>query len=438
MRNNIVHRGADELTYEIRGIVDIAEKVKSLEQEIFWENIGDPIAKGYEVPQWIKSIIKKSISENKTFGYSPTKGLLETREFLAKKCNLRRGAKITADDIIFFNGLGDAISKVYTYLAREARVIGPSPAYSTHSSAEASHASSHHITYNLLPEKGWLPDIEDLRNKVRYNPAISGITIINPDNPTGATYPQKTLKEIVKIAKDYNLFIISDEVYGNISYGKEKMTSLSEVIGNVPGVAMKGISKEFPWPGARCGWIEVYNKNKDEVFARYVKSIVDAKMMEVCSTTLPQSVIPAIMSDPRYKAHIKERNNFYKKRAEFAYNILKKIPEIIATKPSGAFYMPVVFKSGALNGKKKLKISNSKIKKFIEGKTKNGSVPPDKRFVYYLLGATGICVVPLSGFNCDLPGFRATLLEVDDQKFKWTYQTLAEKITEYLSADRQA
>lgn len=434
MRNNIVHRGADELTYEIRGIVEIAEKVKNLGQEIFWENIGDPVAKGYKTPKWIKDIIKKSIGDDKIFGYSPTKGLLETREFLAKRCNSKKGAKITADDIIFFNGLGDAISKVYTYLAREARVIGPSPAYSTHSSTEAAHAGSHHITYNLLPEKDWLPDMDDLYNKVRYNPAIAGITIINPDNPTGATYSKKTLEEIVKIAKDFDLFIISDEVYGNISYGKEKMTYLSEVIGSVPGIAMEGVSKEFPWPGARCGWIEIYNKNKDEVFARYVKSILDAKMMEVCSTTLPQSVIPAIMSDLRYKAHIREKNNFYKKRAETAYNILKKIPEIIATKPSGAFYMPVVFKSGALNNNQKLEIKNNKIKKFIEQKIKDSLVPSDKRFVYYLLGATGICVVPLSGFNCNLPGFRATLLETDDKKFEYTYKTLAEKIMEYLKS----
>ena len=73
--------------------------------------------------------------------------------------------------------------------------------------------------------------------------------------------------------------------------------------------------KEFPWPGSRCGWIEVYNKDKDEIFAQYVKSIMNAKMLEVCSTTLPQSVIPAIMSDPRYESHLEERRGFYKKKS---------------------------------------------------------------------------------------------------------------------------
>jgi len=434
MRNNIVHQGAGELAYEIRGIVDVAEKIKSLGQEITWENIGDPVAKGYQIPEWIKDIVKKAIDNNKTFAYNPTKGLLSTREFLAEKRNSKNGAKITADDICFFNGLGDAISKIYTYLRKETRVIGPSPAYSTHSSAEAAHAGYPHITYNLLPEKNWRPDMEDLENKIKYNPAISGILIINPDNPTGMVYPRKVLEQIAALARKYDLFLISDEVYCNIAHNTKKMTTLAEIIGDVPGIAMKGISKEFPWPGSRCGWIEIYNKEKDEVFKKYVKSIMDAKMLEVCSTTLPQAVIPLIMSDRRYESHLKERRGFYKKRAEKAYEILSQVPGIISPKTAGAFYVSVVFKDGVLNlptgqagEKQKLKIKNANVRKFIEEKTANG-MAPDKRFVYYLMGATGICVVPLTGFNCNLLGFRATLLETDEAKFEWIYKTIAEKI----------
>src|SRR3989338_8384284 len=127
MRNNIVHQGAGELTYEIRGIVEIAEKIKSLGQEITWENIGDPVAKGYQISEWIKDIVKKAIDNNKTFAYNPTKGLLQTREFLAEKRNSKNGAKISADDICFFNGLGEANSKIYTYFREETPIILPSP-----------------------------------------------------------------------------------------------------------------------------------------------------------------------------------------------------------------------------------------------------------------------------------------------------------------------
>ena len=140
MRNDIVYSGADELTYEIREIVTVAKKIESLGMEIVWENIGDPVQKGHKVPVWIKEIVQDIVmSDDLAFGYSPTKGFIETREYIAKERNKKNGAggvKITAEDILFFNGLGDAISHVYSNLNEHVRVIGPNPAYSTHSSAE--------------------------------------------------------------------------------------------------------------------------------------------------------------------------------------------------------------------------------------------------------------------------------------------------------------
>ena len=140
MRNNIVHIGAGELTYEIRAIVEIAEKLQGLGLKVNMENIGDPVAKGEKIPLWMKRIVADLAMQDCSYSYCPTKGLLETRQFLAERTNSRGGAQIGPGDIVFFNGLGDAIQKVYGLLRREARVIGPSPTYSTHSSGEAAHA----------------------------------------------------------------------------------------------------------------------------------------------------------------------------------------------------------------------------------------------------------------------------------------------------------
>ena len=143
MRRNIVHPGASELTYEIRGIAEIAHEISRIAgRPICWENIGDPVQKGERLPTWIKEIVAEVIQDDRAFAYSPTRGVPETREFLADRVNSRRKVQITANDILFFNGLGDAINKVYSMLAPQARVIGPSPSYSTHSSAEAAHAAS--------------------------------------------------------------------------------------------------------------------------------------------------------------------------------------------------------------------------------------------------------------------------------------------------------
>ncbi len=432
MRNDILSQGAGELKYEIREIVNVAREFEKLGVAITWENIGDPVAKGEKIPEWIKGIVRGAASDDITYAYSPTKGLEATREFIAARTNGRGGVMITKDDVIFFNGLGDAISKVYGLLRKEARAIGPSPAYSTHSSAEASHAGSYPLTYRLNPEKQWMPDIEDLRNKVKYNPMISCITVINPNNPTGAVYPREIMEDIVAIAKEYRLFIICDEIYANIVHNGTKSVLLGDVIGDVCGISMKGISKELPWPGARCGWIEVYNSKNDGNFAAYIKSIVDDKMLEVCSTTLPQYVIPKILSDPRYEEYHANRNSAFAERAETAYNMLKGLDGVIVNKAEGAFYMTLAFKDGVLNDKQKLDVNNEKIKKYVESIAEN--IELDKKFAYYLMAKTGICVVPLTGFECKTHGFRATLLENDGKRFRWIYETIRDCIKEYLAS----
>lgn len=432
MRNNIVHVGAHELRYEIREIVTVGNRLQDMGLNVCWENIGDPIHKGEKIPSWIKEVIKEAVDTDSSFAYCPTKGLEETREFLANICNRREKAQITKEDIVFFNGIGDAISHVYNYLRREARVIGPSPAYSTHSSAEAAHAGVDPLMYKLDPMNNWYPDLNDLRRKINDNHSISGILIINPNNPTGTVYPLEIMDGIVRVAEEYDLFIVCDEVYLEITYNGKISTPLSDVINDVCGISMRGVSKELPWPGARCGWIEVYNKDKDPIFKKYVETIIHAKMLEVCSTTLPQKVIPAVLSDPRYKEYHIKRNRQYEVRSKFAHDALGKIDGVIVNQTDGAFYMTVVYKKGVLNDKQKLEISDNKIKDYIEEIT-NG-VALDKRFVYYLLGATGICVVPLTGFSCDLYGFRVTLLETDMEKFEWIFTTIAENIKIYLNS----
>ena len=432
MRIDIVHEGAEQLTYEIREIVGVAHELQKLGVEITWENIGDPIEKGEKMPEWIKDIICDLAKIDKTYGYVSTQGVLATREFLADKVNERAGCHITADDIIFFNGLGDAVAKIFGFLKRQARVIGPSPAYSTHSSAEAAYSGYKHLTYELDPEKNWMPDLEDLENKVKYNDSIAGILVINPDNPTGAVYPREILEKIVDIARRYKLFVICDEIYAHIVFNGAETVHLSEVIGDVPGMALRGISKEFPWPGSRCGWIEVFNKKSHPRFERYVKTLINAKMLEVCSTSLPQYAIPQVIGDDRYIEHLDRRKGMFEQRSYEACNALSNVEGIHVVPPQGAFYLSILFNDGVLNSGQSLEIEDEKVRVFVEDKVRDVQV--DKRFVYYLLGATGICVVPLTGFCCKRKGFRVTLLECDDQKRKRTWQSIADSIRAYLAS----
>lgn len=351
---------------------------------------------------------------------------------MAQLVNSREKIKITPEDIIFFNGLGDAINKIYTLLGHSIRIIGPTPAYPTHSSAEAAHSGKDNITYECDPTNKWYPDLLDLRKKIKDNPDISGILVINPNNPTGAVYPKEILENIIKTASEFDLFVIFDEIYLNIDYSGRKVTSLSDVIGKVCGISMKGISKEWPWPGSRCGWLEFYNSYRDPSFNDYIKALLIKKMLEVSSTTLPQAVIPQVMSDPRYDKYQEERNAKYKRRADLAYSILKDVKGADIVKSEGAFYMTVAFKDGVLNNEQRLIINRPDIKRLVESASKGFA--SDKKFAYNLLGATGICLVPLSGFCSERYGFRITFLENDEQKFKWIFNTVKDKIEEYINS----
>ncbi len=429
-----ISRGGSGLTYEIRNIVLIAKKMQQHGLKIIWENIGDPVQKGEMIPGWMKEVLTDILKEDLSYAYSPTKGVDATRAFLAERTNARGKTQITPEDIIFFNGLGDAIARAYSSIQVDARMIMPEPTYSTHLMAEVLHASFPPNTYRMNPYNNWQPDLRELEQKVRSHRAIVGILIINPDNPTGFVYPVDMLEQVVRIARENDLFIISDETYTNIVYNGKTTVPISDVIGDVPAISMKGISKELPWPGARCGWMEVYNADKDPIFARFINTILHQKMSEVCSTTLPQMAIPRIMTHPEYKNYLRERTQHYEKLSTIAYGILKDVPFLIANKTNGAFYMTVLFNESVLNERQHLHIEQPEVRSYVESLTKD--VEYDKRFVYYLLAATGICVVPLTSFFSPLLGFRMTLLDKDVDEFEYVVKTIAAKITEYINSSK--
>jgi len=434
MRQILLREGASELSYEIREIVKKARLIEKNGQKVFWENIGDPIQKNNKLPDWIKENIIELIKDDLSYGYSDSKGVLATREFLADLNNKRQGTQITAEDILFFNGLGDAIAKLYQFLIPASRIIGPSPAYSTHSSGEAAHANTHPLTYNLNPADNWYPDVDDLYMKVKYNPNIVGILIINPDNPTGMVYPLPILERIVDIAREFNLFLIADEIYMNVTYNGAKSYSLAEYIKEVPGISMKGISKEMPWPGSRCGWMEFYNRKSYPEFNRLCTTMENAKMLEVSSTKLPQLAIPKIMGDARYPDYLRCNNEKIGKRARIISEKLSGIEQVMFNETYGAFYNTIVFKNGNLHAGQSLKIENGEIRTLVEDWVKEEGVNFDKRFVYYLLGAKGVCVVPLSSFASGLLGFRVTLLEENEGILEETFSRIRNGLLEYLNS----
>ncbi|NLN38245.1 MAG: aminotransferase, partial [Smithella sp.] len=168
--------------------------------------------------------------------------------------------------------------------------------------------------------------------------------------------------------------------------------------------------------------------------ARFINTVLHQKMSEVCSTTLPQMAVPRIMQHPEYKNYLRERTEHYEKLSAIAYGILKDVPFVIANKTNGAFYMTVLFNESVLNERQHLNIEHPEVRSYVEELVNN--VEYDKRFVYYLLASTGICVVPLTSFFTPLLGFRMTLLDKDVDEFEYVVKTIAAKITEYIQSSK--
>jgi aspartate/methionine/tyrosine aminotransferase len=183
--------------------------------------------------------------------------------------------------------------------------------------------------------------------------------------------------------------------------------------------------------------MEFYNRNASKEFAKFCQTLENAKMIEVCSTILPQLSIPKIMSHPAYFEYRQEANEKIGRRSRIMEEILGQIPGIKFNPTKGAFYNTVVFDETFLDGKQFLPINNPKLQELLDGWLKEENMPLDKRFVYYLLASANICVVPISSFCSDLRGFRVTLLEEDESVFRQTFERLGEAIRFYLNSSKK-
>ena len=418
MRKNLIKKGDEHLRYEIREIVEIANEIVKMGVPMIWENIGDPVAKGEHIPQWMKRLVQEACGEDEVYAYSPTKGDLRARRFVIEHFS---DARICSEeDVIFFNGLGDAINKLFSTLPMDARVIGPNPTYPSHATAEAIHHGGDHITYPLQLDNGGRIDVVALERSVVENPTIVGILVINPNNPLGVAHPREDLVEVVRIARENDCFLLFDEIYQNLAFDPKKVVKLSEIVGDVPAISMKGVSKEIPWPGSRCGWIEVYNGDKDENFRGYIHTIFVSKMLEVCSTTLPQIVFPKIVTHPEFPAFLASRLAKYKARLDAALEIFQGCDVLKPVVPDGVFYLTVTFDTKRFPNTQKLPARNDDVRTYLEMLENKSTLRTDKVFAHEMMGSEGVCVVPLSGFSSPIDGFRMTLLEEDAELFAET------------------
>jgi len=368
------------ISYAIREVVLPARELEKKGIKVLHLNIGDPNKYDFDTPKHMKDALYKAAQDGYN-GYAPSEGYKELREAISEREKKRNKVNYDIDEICVCTGVTEALQ---TYLGVTLNpgdeILLPGPTYPQYTLITQYYGGKP-VAYRCDENNGWQPDVDDIRKKI--NSKTKSISLINPNNPTGALYSKKVIQEIINIAGENQIPIISDEIYDDMVFD-QKQYSTATLAKDVPVVTLNGFSKVYLVPGWRLGYIMFHHSGElDEIqdaFMRMARS-------RLCASSVCQKACIAALKGPQ--GHIKKVNDKLRKRRDFAYKRLNEIKGISTAKPEGAFY---IF---------------PKIEAMESGVWKT-----DKEFVLDLLHEKHVLVVHGSGF-CKEYGknhFRAVIL----------------------------
>jgi alanine-synthesizing transaminase len=355
------------IEYAIRDVIIHARQVAKTGKKIYYLNIGDPVAFDFDTPQHIKQALIKAVEEGAN-AYSPSEGLPELRQAITRKEKRVNGVNVSAEDVIVTSGISEGIQMVMAALIDAGdEILLPGPTYPPYISY-AKFFDGKPVTYETVEEEGWQPNIDDLRGKISEK--TRGITIINPNNPCGALYEEKVVKQILDLAGEHNIPVLSDEIYDQIIYEK-KFVSTAHLANDVPVIGFNGFSKAHLMTGWRLGY--VYFHDQEDQLLKLKQCIEKEARIRLCANTPVQKAGVAALDGPQN--HVMEMVEKLRQRRNYAWKRLNEMEGISCAKPEGAFY---VFPKIHAVGRK--------------WKT-------DMEFVLELLKETGVLLVHGSGFD---------------------------------------
>jgi aspartate/methionine/tyrosine aminotransferase len=365
---SVVTERIKEITYAIRDIAVVANEVKSAGKKVYHLNIGDPVIYDFHTPDYISQASADATFAGKNF-YVDSLGVMELREEISKYENKKECVNTTADDVLVVSGVTEGLFFIIAGLMeKDKELLVPGPSYPIYINY-AKFFDGTAVEYFLDEEDDWEPDIDDLRSKVTDK--TQAILLASPNNPTGIVYSRKKIKEIIDIAGEHNLPIISDEIYDKIIYEKE-YTCPGSLTTDIPIIGMNGFSKSHLATGWRIGYIYYHDpENKLEELKNGVANLARSRL---CANSIAQYAATEILKNPG--THTDEMVKKLRERRDYSYKRLRQIEGVKVNKPNGAFYL-----FPRINFEEFDKWDN------------------DKDFIIDLVRKTGVCGVYGSGFG---------------------------------------
>jgi len=360
--------------YDIRG--PVLARAKLMEEEghrIIKLNIGNLAPFGFDTPDEVRHDVIVNLPQ--ASGYSDSQGLFAARKAIMQYTQQKGIAGVELDDVYVGNGVSELIVMAMQGLLDNGdEVLVPAPDYPLWTAA-VSLAGGRPVHYLCDEGAGWLPDLTDIRGKITER--TRGIVLINPNNPTGALYPDDLLREIVGIARQHQLIVFADEIYDKTLYDGHEHTSIASLADDVLFVTFNGLSKNYRSCGYRAGWMIVSGDKRHA--GDYIEGLNMLASMRLCSNTPGQLAIQTALGGYQSIKDLVAPDGRLCKQRDLAYELLTQIPGVSVVKPKAALYM------------------------FPRLDPKIYPIADDQQFAYELLAEEKVLVVQGTGFNWPTP-----------------------------------
>ena len=384
----IIHKSAklDNVCYDIRG--PVLDKARAMEEDghkIIKLNIGNLAVFGLEPPEEIVQDMIRNLPQ--AAGYTDSKGLFAPRKSVVHYCQEKRIAGVTVEDVYLGNGASELIAMSMNALLNPGdEILVPAPDYPLWT-ASVSLSGGTPVHYMCDEQSDWNPDLADIERKI--TPRTKGIVIINPNNPTGALYPDEVLLQIVAIARRHGLIVFADEIYDKVLYDGNVHTSIASLADDVPFITFNGLSKNYRSCGYRAGWMIVSGDKRR--ISDYIEGLNMLASMRLCANTPGQLAIQTALGGYQSIKDLVAPGGRLCRQRDLAYDLLSAIPGVSVVKPKGALYM------------------------FPRLDPKMYPITNDQEFAYELLAEEKVLIVQGTGFNWGAPDhFRLVFLPNSD------------------------
>ncbi|MBO4350030.1 MAG: aminotransferase class I/II-fold pyridoxal phosphate-dependent enzyme [Proteobacteria bacterium] len=390
-------KATENIQYSIREVTVRARELEREGRKILYLNIGDPNVYDFDLVEEAQQAAIWAITHRKN-GYAPSEGLPEALESIERDARNRQHI-LNIIGSFTGNGASECIDLAFTALVNPGdNVLLPSPTYPLYSmiltrlGVEARY-------YKLDESKEWQPDLDHMEALI--DGRTRAIVVINPNNPTGAIYPESCLRRIIDLAKKYNLLILNDENYERLVLDPEcHHISLAALDGDACVLTFNGLSKSYLGPGIRIGW-GILSGPKDRL-AAYYETICRLLRARLCSSHPFQWTIRACLEGSQ--SHFPEFLAKLRRRRDICMQKVAQISGLSCIVPHGSFYAFVR----------------------VEG------IKDDKKWCRDLLDSKGVVVVPGSGFSytCEDAAYFRIVFLPDEKTLSDAFDRIAEFVKE--------